>query len=147
MVSKRIIFYAVASCIVVVLVSMLIPASTRGHSEKGYRWSRTKADIRMIASAIRQFDDEYGKLSDGDSSSVFRAIMGSNPRQIPFLEISKNDNGEVVDFWKTPYQIEIIGTNAVVKCAGQNKKLGDKDDFVFDARNSEFLQDPSPKSH
>lgn len=52
-----------------------------------------------------------------------------------------NANGELLDFWRTPYLIEMtVQTNCQIRSAGKNGKFGDADDLIFDVSKQDFVK-------
>jgi hypothetical protein len=52
-----------------------------------------------------------------------------------------NDAGELVDMWRTPIRFTPVGaTNLIIKSAGPNRRLGDKDDIVFNSALITFIK-------
>jgi len=147
MFTKRIIFYTVTLVLITILIALLLPLVRNGRTDSGYPLSRTKMDVSNINIALKQFDVAGRILPSGDNPSIFRALFGSNVLQIAFLRSERiNADGELLDPWGSPYQIEMLGqTNFLIKSAGKNGRWGDVDDYISDGRKDQYLQDPSPR--
>ncbi len=96
------------------------------------RTTSTSAELQIIAKSIEAYAKTNGVLPEGDNRQIFQALAGSNATKTVFLvAIRTNANGEVLDSWQTPFQIEKLGTNSFsIRSAGKNKVLGDEDDIV-----------------
>ncbi len=147
MFNKRFIFYTVASAVIASLIVLLLPLVRNERTDRGYLLSQTKTDVKNINTALNQLEIACSVLPSGDNRAIFRTLFGSNTLQIVFLATARtNSDGELLDPWGSPYEIEILAqTNIVIKSAGKNGRWGDKDDYVFDGRKNEYLQDPSPE--
>lgn len=103
-----------------------------------------KIEIRNIASALESYRTELNSYPVGDSVLISKALRGDNPRKIVFFEARTNGinvKGELLDLWGTPYEIGIVGQiNYIIRSAGSNCQLGDKDDHVFDSVKHEFIK-------
>lgn len=77
---------------------------------------------------------EFGTYPTGDNSTIFRALRGTNPKKMMFLDVpprSISADGAFVDPWITPYEIKVISTNRLsIRSAGKNKRFGDADDVT-----------------
>jgi hypothetical protein len=142
---KRIIFYFVSFAIIALLTAMLLPAHTGGgpnDSEKSFALH----DIRVLANTFK-LSHESNKTSDTIHTST-NGLLSSCGFQFSKGLISKlrfngftNENGELLDVWQTPYQIEIISqTNFIVHSAGRDQKFGDADDIIFNSASNNFVK-------
>jgi hypothetical protein len=111
-------------------------------------WPESKADKRariiitrvwekQIATFFRQHLVETGSLANFNNHSVFSSAFGTNN----FKPQWTNSQGEIVDYWKKPFQIEIATqTNFIIRSAGPNQKFGDADDIVFNSVSNDFVK-------
>ena len=107
----------------------------------------TEMEMSGICLALQQYESECGTFPAGSNAAVFQLLYGTNPFHRDFFDPGDrtNSNGEFLDAWGSPYQIEINGrTNVLIKSAGPDRKWGDQDDYVlfFDGRNAGFIQKP-----
>ena len=95
-----------------------------------------------VATALNEFETTYKEIPSGNSAAIFRALYGSNPKSIIFLSRGMtNDDGQMIDPWGTPYQIEILQqTNFTILSAGHDQKFGDKDDVTFNSISNNFVK-------
>ena len=83
----------------------------------------TRVETKGIASASKERSAKIGGLTNIDNRFVFQAVFGTNSVHAE----RTNSQGEVLDWWKMPYQIKIESqTNFVVTSAGPNKTFGAK---------------------
>ena len=91
--------------------------------------------MQNLLHSLQFYQVEYGRYPSGDSSEISKALLGSNPKKIVFLNVyarSTNSTGQFVDPWGTPYEIAFGSNNHVtIRSAGQNKILGDADDVAM----------------
>jgi hypothetical protein len=112
-----------------IIGGMLMSRAAKDFNLRAY----TAAEIQQITTAVNLYSTN-ATMREVDSPSIFRALAGSNSTHTAYL-VSKQTNaeGEVLDYWKTPYRIEKSGpTNFSVRSAGKNKIYGDGDDLVSD---------------
>lgn len=85
-----------------------------------------------IIFAIGQYKQTMGSYPSGDSCAVSSALMGHNSRGLTFIEGHgwTNKQGELLDPWRTPYDIVITNGSLTVRSAGSNGVMGDADDVV-----------------
>jgi type II secretory pathway pseudopilin PulG len=97
-------------------------------------------EMATMKSAIEGYRDTLGEVPMGNNASILQLLSGGNsdgrnPTKIVFLSFGENktnESGEFLDPWRTPYQIQILGTNDIkLKSAGKNRAFGDKDDLVW----------------
>jgi hypothetical protein len=96
----------------------------------------TRVQTKTIATALKERATEAGGLNAVDNALVQAAVFGTNR----IYADRTNAQGEVLDYWKTPYKIEIQAqTNFIVGSAGSNRKFGDADDVVFSSISNAFV--------
>lgn len=99
----------------------------------------TRVQTKTIATALKERAEENGAMSKIDNALVLTAAFGTNSIHAD----RTNSQGELLDYWKTPYQIEIqAGTNFIVSSAGPDKKFGDADDIIFSSISNTFVNSP-----
>jgi hypothetical protein len=104
------------------------------HGNKARKFAVTKIELQNIAAALNKYLSVSNSLPAGDSTTILRALIGSNHTGTILVNPRKtNASGEMLDMWSTPYRIEIAQqTNTIIRSAGPNRRFGDKDDIVFD---------------
>ena len=101
----------------------------------------THVETKRIAYVLIQRAAEVNGLTNIDNSIVVQGVLGTNYLHLNCEGTRTNSQGEVIDWWKTPYQIEILAqTNFVVRSAGPNKIFGDKDDIIFNSVSNDFVK-------
>jgi hypothetical protein len=89
----------------------------------------------QIRAALDTYEATHGGFLPGDSSAVFRALRGDNPRKIVFLQCraeSVSPDGSMLDPWGTPYKIYFSGKEPLIRSAGPNKQFDDSGRKQFD---------------
>jgi len=81
---------------------------------------------------------KIGGLTNINNQFILNSFFAAHNNQFGF---NTNAAGEVVDIWRTPFRIELVGqTNFVIRSAGQNHTFGDKDDIVFNSISNDFVK-------
>lgn len=109
---------------------LLLRNAAKDYTARAY----THVEIQQITTGLQRYAEKTGKPPAPDNSSVFRALAESNSAA-PALFTSRHTNaqGETLDFWGTPYRIEVVAmTNWAVSSAGKNKAFGDGDDIFIE---------------
>ena len=84
-----------------------------------------------IASWMEQRVAKTGTLSNIDKGSISSMFSDSHT----------NAQGEILDPWNTPFQVEIVGqTNFILRSAGPNKNIGDADNIIFNSVSNDFMK-------
>lgn len=106
--------------IIGILMSLLFPAA--GTAITAAKKAQSKNDATQIATALVGYQTEYGKWPAGVTGelamnvggSLLDELMGTNARQITFLEVntykrgkSGISGGNFVDPWKQEYQVMV----------------------------------------
>jgi len=99
------------------------------------RIAATKSEETAIAAKLKQLLSSTPPPLFSDNQAIHRAVLASTDTNVPIFKPRwTNAAGEALDMWGTPYQIQIVhGTNFVIRSAGKNCILGDKDDVIFDS--------------
>lgn len=119
------------------LMCLLMPFY--GRQDPGASISAQKANMLSIGSAMWQFEVHFRSFPSGDNAAIARQLLGSNPHGLVLLNsVNTNRAGELVDYWNTPYNIEVKSNQMIVHSAGPNKKFRDADDLVFDIGTRKF---------
>lgn len=97
-----------------------------------------------LRTAISNYSSTFGNFTAKKNPEIVAALTGGNPRKIVFLELDKtrlDASGEYLDYWHTPYQIEITASNLAVRSAGPNRVFGDRDDIrVLEDQSGMFVE-------
>jgi hypothetical protein len=119
-------------CLIVIAISFSLPEPD---GVKRARIAVTRVQTRGIVTGLKKRAEENGAMTNIDNALVWTIVFGTNRTYS-----RANSRGEVLDSWKTPYQIEIqAGTNFVVSSAGPDKKFGDADDIIFSSISNAFV--------
>ena len=92
-------------------------------------------ETAQIRKALDTYVATIGGFPTGDSSAIFRALSGDNPRKIAFLQCraeSGSPDGGMLDPWGTPYKIYFSGKEPLIRSAGPNKQFDDSGQKQFD---------------
>jgi len=109
--------------------------------EKKARIVAMHLEVKKVAEALEQQTVETGNLTNINNRLILQAIFGTNDLFRDYYSERTNSQGEVLDYWRTPYQIEILAqTNFIVRSAGPNKKFGDADDIIFNSVSNDFVK-------
>jgi len=97
------------------------------------------ASEQQIVFALRQRAVETGGLTNIDNGFVYQTVFSA--LRLNYGSERTNSQGEILDIWKTPFQIKIIApTNFVVHSAGPDKKFGNVDDIIFNSLSNTFVK-------
>ena len=114
------------------VVGALLPVGSRPIIDKVRLIDLEEGQIRA---ALDTYKATFGDFPAGDSSAVFRALRGENPRKIVFLQCraeSVSPDGSMLDPWGTPYKIYFSGKEPLIRSAGPNKQFDDSGRKQFD---------------
>jgi hypothetical protein len=137
---ERVVFYGVVTFFVVLLLAVLTPVHNYGGENKKVMCRIELSDLRT---ALNAYHDKYSNYPTGENSHIVSALAGDNPQKIVFLNFRQTSEhpNEMVDPWKTPYQIDFFQqTNFVIRSAGKDKIFDDKDDFIFNSVSNGFVK-------
>jgi type II secretory pathway pseudopilin PulG len=98
--------------VLVLGVLALIFLGPLGHWRQQARAKRAlaHATTRQLATAVKDFQKEYGSLPSGDLKAIVAALDGNNPRRLAFFSAPTrlfDANGELIDPWGAPYRFDI----------------------------------------
>lgn len=103
----------------------------RTHDGKGYKLMKAKSEISWIKSALWLYEADYDKMPSGNERTVWRTLLGENPRKtvcFTFQENRISKDGDLLDPWGTPYHLEFSDGKPHVRSAGPNKRFDDPRD-------------------
>ncbi len=93
-----------------------------------------ESETGRIRTVLRGYRAALGQNPVGSNPEIARALLGSNPRGIQFLDrstVTLNAKGELLDDWGNPYFFHAIsGTHMEVRSPGPDGKLFTADDVV-----------------
>jgi hypothetical protein len=128
---------------VFILIVLILPTiGTRNIHHAKAKIIFTHFETKEIATVLKQHAIEIGGLTNIDNNFVFQAVFGTDETiNLNYHSEQTNSQGQVLDCWKTPYQIEILmRTNFVVTSAGPDKIFGDADDIIFNSASNDFVK-------
>jgi hypothetical protein len=118
------------------IVYLIIQSEVR--SGRSVAMVKARSDERFISTLLQTQASKAGGLANLDQQFIFSAVFADKRSSIWF---STNTAGELLDVWRTPYQIELTGqTNFVIRSAGPNRHFGDEDDIVFNSISNAFVK-------
>lgn len=88
-------------------------------------------DTHGIAGGLQQYYDLFQSYPGGGNREIAKALFGNNPRKVRILNWPKRKlsvEGEFLDPWGTPYQIQVIRQKIEIRSAGPNRLFWDADD-------------------
>ena len=97
-------------------------------------------DPATVLSNMRITVNRYGSMFGGNpvgtNPEITRALNGDNPKQVKFINadlgLRINGNGELVDYWGTPFFFhQLSGTEMEIRSAGPDKVMWTADDLVI----------------
>jgi hypothetical protein len=133
---KNAILIALLMLLAVVLAVVIL--RPRIH-ERPFREAKTLMRLTRAATALRAYQEIYGKLPQGDTPTIISTLAGENPRGIVFLEVNSDEmsnSGEWVDQWGMPIRlIRESSTNIAFRSYGPNRRDdgGSNDDLSVPA--------------
>ncbi len=166
--SFRPIFWAVLTVLSVCLLLLLCRVGGAKNDEPLARQPReidpkniergiSKVEIIMNVTlvALDQYRDEFKEIPGKDNKTITGALLGKNPKKMIFLNLKPsetNENGEIIDTWKTPYQFVMTddGNGAFeIKSAGPDCIFGTSDDKrkIGKKREKDTEAKPDAKDH
>lgn len=91
------------------------------------------SETRGIAGGLQQYYETFQSYPEGGNREIAKALFGDNPRKLRILnwpERRLSADGEFLDPWGTPYQIQVTREKIEIRSAGPNRLLWDADDQV-----------------
>jgi hypothetical protein len=117
------------------IVEQLFPA---GNLRTKAMIIKTRSEERWMAALLTEQAIRIGGLTNINQQFVLESFFAGNQNQI---RLHTNAAGEVVDVWRTPYRIKLIGpTNFSIRSASRNRNFGDADDIVFNSASNNFVK-------
>ena len=129
--------FLIGTVFLAVMVNIAIGFPPESRSSMKAKVIITRVWMQGVVSFLSRHVNMQGDLTGMDSKSISRGVIGTNNFQPSRLNV----HGELLDYWKSPIQIQIsAGTNFVVRSPGPNRKSGDDDDIVFDSQANGFIE-------
>jgi hypothetical protein len=95
--------------------------------------TRVRRTLVSLETACKRYFTEYALYPAGDNATILKALLGTNPRSIVFLELRSRDTnsvGEVIDPWGTAYRFtQQEGKPPLIQSAGPDRVFDNKDDL------------------
>lgn len=123
-----------------IVASLLSPGS---RMKTKARIAATRNEIKQMVLLLDDYAQSYNHLpNDGNSNIVSALSVASTNKSFSFFIPGKtNSIGEIVDYWQTSLQIEVVSmTNFIIRSAGPNKIFGDDDDIIFNSLPNDFVK-------
>jgi hypothetical protein len=132
----------IAAVAIIAFVIMILPAFRSAQIDSNRSFYVARAEMWDVATALNKFETTYKEFPLGKEAAIFKALYGSNSGNFIFLSRGiTNSDGQMLDPWKTPYQIQFFQeTNFVIRSAGKNKIIGDADDIIFNSVSNDFVK-------
>jgi len=137
---ERVVFYGLATFVAVLLLAMLVPVYSGGGERKDVL---CRLELSALKTAISSYRLKYSNYPTGENSNIVKVLSGDNPQKIVFLNFTSKieSPNEMLDPWKTPYQIRFFQqTNFVIRSAGKDKIFDDADDIIFNSVSNDFVK-------
>lgn len=125
-------FWILLAVIALAVVGVMLPVGSRPIIDKV---RLIDLETTQLRAALDSYEATFGAFPVGDSSAVFRALRGDNPRKIVFFQCraeSISPDGGMLDPWGTPYKIYFSGKKPLIRSAGPNKQFDDSGRKQFD---------------
>jgi hypothetical protein len=101
----------------------------------------TRDQIKTIAFFLNEYNKSNGHLPFGDNSKIATTLYVTFTNDFSHLSNWTNSNGEIVDYWQVPLQMQIVDTtNFTIRSAGKDKNFGDADDIIFNSVSNDFVK-------
>jgi hypothetical protein len=100
----------------------------------------TRSEIRSLGWRLEEYLEANGRLPAGANAAIMATLSAEGTNPPAFLSVCQtNAQGEAIDRWQSPFQIQIAGTNFVIRSAGPDKITGDADDLIFNSAANDFV--------
>jgi hypothetical protein len=115
-------------------LSVLLPA---GSYKTRAMIIATRSNERILSQRLCEHASAAGGLTNLSREFALNSLSTAQENDFGFVT---NASGEVVDVWDMPYRTELVAsTNFIIRSAGKNRRLGDKDDIVFNSVSNDFV--------
>lgn len=131
--------YFILLLVILFIVGMLFPSPIR--SKTKVKIIATRGQIKSLAFFLNEYNQSNGHLPLGDNSNIAATLSAVFTNGFLNYPAWTNSNGELVDCWRVPFQIQIAGTtNFIIRSAGKDKIFGDADDIIFNSLSNDFVK-------
>ena len=140
---KRFVSYCWVALLLFIFAIILLPINPR-LTKRQFQNVKCRAEILNIATGIEKYRATYQEYPSREIPALCKQLAGDNPQKLVLAAIkasSVNTNGELVDIWEMPYQIQFLQqTNFIIHSAGEDKIFGTADDIVFNSVSNGFVK-------
>ena len=124
--------------VLAIMLPLLSPDETR---KPKAQIIATRGQIKTIASFLGEYKKSNGHFPFGENSNIAATLSATFTNGFLNYPAWTNSNGELVDYWHMPFQIQIAGTTNFIICsAGKDKIFGDADDIIFNSVSNDFVK-------
>lgn len=93
-----------------------------------------RSELENVRSMFTNFRTRLGENPTGTNAEIMKAVMGENKERVrlgPPHGQSLNGEGELVDFWGTPYFFHQLSKDTMeIRSAGEDRMMWTQDDLV-----------------
>jgi hypothetical protein len=135
----RLLMCFICLLLLVIIVGMFFPSPVR--SKTKVKIIATRGQIKSLAFSLNEYNKSNGHLPLGDNSNIATILSAVFTNGFLNYPDWTNSNGELVDCWRMPFQIQIADTTNFIICsAGPNKIFGNTDDIIFNSVSNDFVK-------
>lgn len=136
----RIVFWIIKVLLGLILIAIILSLVFPSHPSKAkVRIIYTRWEEKNVVTSLKQHAMEAVALTNINNGLIFQSFFSTNDNYYSFNRT--NEQGGLLDLWRTPYQIKILAqTNFVISSAGPNKIFGDADDIIFNSVSNDFVK-------
>jgi hypothetical protein len=138
--SMRIGFWFIKFLLGLILIAIILELVFPGHTNKAKaRIIYTRWEEKNIATSLKQHAMETVGQTNINNGLILQSFFSTNDDYYTFNRT--NEQGNLLDLWRTPYQIKILAqTNFIISSAGPNKFFGDDDDIIFNSASNYWVK-------
>jgi hypothetical protein len=102
----------------------------------------TQNELTAVGGLANQLSARFEILPLDTNSCLLPGLLSSEGRkQLRNYFDRTNAQGELIDLWRTSIKIEhTFLSNVIIRSAGPDRKLGNRDDLVFDVSKDDFVK-------
>jgi len=94
-----------------------------------------------MAFFLNEYNKSNGHLPFGENSNIAATLYATFTNDFLHLSNWTNSNGEIIDYWQVPLQMQIVDTtNFIIRSAGKNKIFAAADDIIFNSASNDFVK-------
>ena len=86
--------------------------------------AKFNTDCDNLILGLQQYKEFVGTYPVGNNAAIAKALLGQSEKKVLILAVrssDRNDKGEIVDPWGTPYQFYFSHNEVLIRSAGPNK--------------------------